>query len=124
MNNIITIATMTGFFGDLSLQFLSRYGTGWGLRPYFQQHGPAEALCIASGMMALFYILYVDVLKLPPNIYYLALYGVILDLLFRKFRIFPSLDGYYRHLNYFWSAVWGIIPMIIPYLIYKYLFNF
>ena len=31
--------------------------------------------------------------------------------------IFPSLKGYYSHLNYFWSAVWGAIPLMLPLLI-------
>ena len=34
-------------------------------------------------------------------------------------RLFQSLDEYYKHMNYFWSAFWGVIPMIIPLIIFK-----
>jgi hypothetical protein len=57
------IATLVGFFGDAILQFMVRMGmggsTGWGLKPYFKQHGSTEALFTAAGMMALFFVLYV-----------------------------------------------------------------
>jgi hypothetical protein len=62
-----------------------------------------------------------SVLYLPffqPTIIKLAIYGIILDLIFRKTMLFSSLKGYYQYFNYFWSAVWGAIPMIIPLLIY------
>jgi hypothetical protein len=115
--NIISISILTGFFGDALLQILVHYGIGdWGLKKYFKQHGRAESMFIASGMMGLFFLLYVN-LGLPLNLQYLAVYGILLDLLFRELNIFPSLKGYYKSLNYFWSAVWGIIPMILPLLI-------
>ncbi len=88
--------------------------TGWGLREYFKQHGSVESLFIAGGMMTLFYIIYLILLGLPPLWYYLAIYGILLDLFFRETMIFPSLQGYYDHLNYFWSAFWGAVPMILP----------
>ena len=72
----------------------------------------------AAGMMAIFYIIYVAA-GLPLKLQWLALYGVILDFIFRVSGIFPSLKGYYAHLNYFWSAVWGAIPMILPLLVWK-----
>ena len=62
-------------------------------------------------------IFYLFILGLQPTLYSLAIYGIILDLLFRKTMWFPSLKGYYNHLNYFWSAFWGAIPMILPLLI-------
>ena len=68
--------------------------------------------------MALFYVIYIQ-LKIPLNFVYLAIYGIVLDFIFRKLMIFPSLSGYYDSLNYFWSAVWGAIPLILPYLILK-----
>ena|SRR3972149_9620612 len=121
--NIISIATLTGFFGDVLLQLLVHFGVGeWGLKSYFQQHGRAESLFIASGMMALFYTIYV-LLGLPLKFEYLAIYGIILDLIFRLTRLFPSLDNYYKSLNYLESAIWGVIPMIIPLLIYNQLKN-
>ena len=120
--NIVSIAVLTGFFGDLLLQFFTKYtnlggSTGWGLISYFEHHGSGEALCIAAGMMGLFYILYL--FFLPLDYTFLALYGIVLDLLFRKTNLFPSLKGYYAHLNYFWSAVWGAIPMMLPYFIFN-----
>ena len=116
------IATLVGFFGDAILQVLVKMGmggqTGWGLKPYFKQHGSTEALFTAAGMMALFFVIYVAT-GLPLKLQYLAIYGILLDLLFREANLFPSLKGYYGHLNYFWSAVWGAIPMMIPLLIMK-----
>jgi hypothetical protein len=120
IDSLISISCLTGFVGDASLQVLSQFmggPTGWGLKEYFIQHGSIESLFIAGGMMTLFYVMYFNIFRLPRNLYYLALYGIILDLLFRTFRIFPSLDRYYKALNYFWSAVWGAIPMVLPLLV-------
>jgi hypothetical protein len=120
--NIVSIATLVGFVGDACLQILVNNGfggsTGWGLKPYFKQHGSAEAMCIAAGMLAIFFIIYVK-LGLPLKVEWLAVYGVILDLIFRKAMIFPSLSGYYTSLNYFESAIWGAIPMVIPLVLMK-----
>ena len=123
---IIMSAALTGFFGDAILQivcskrftntsiFSSDKGDDWGLKSYFKQHGIAESLCIATGMMTLFYIVYVYILRLPLNPIYLAVYGIILDYIFRKSEVFPSLSDYYKQLNYFESAVWGAIPLMLP----------
>jgi putative flippase GtrA len=114
---LIIIACLAGFIGDYILQILITFmggKTGWGLREYFKEHGSAESVFIAGGMMTLFYIIYLILLGLPPLWYYLAIYGILLDLFFRETMIFPSLQGYYEHLNYFWSAFWGAVPMILP----------
>lgn len=117
---LLLIAFMTGFFGDFILQRLVKNGYGnWGLSPYFKQHGENESLFIAAAMMYLFYALYFYVFQLPFKIEYLAVYGIILDYIFRKTMLFPSLKGYYNNLNYFWSAFWGAIPMILPLIIFK-----
>ena len=120
--NLVVIAAVVGLIGDALLQVMVRAGmggsSGWGLKEYFQQHGVGESLCVAAGMMALFYILYIA-LKWPLTWPWLALYGIVLDLLFRKLRLFSSLDGYYKSLNYFWSAVWGAIPLVLPLLIHQ-----
>ena len=116
-SRLLTISCLTGFIGDATLQFLTKFmggDTGWGLKEYFKQHGSAEALYIAGGMMTLFYVIYLVLLGLPPIWYYLAVYGVILDWIFRVTMIFPSLKGYYTQLNYFWSAFWGAVPMLMP----------
>jgi hypothetical protein len=122
--DLVSISFLVGFFGDLTLQIASpRIGgpTGWGLTPYFKQHGKAESLFIAGGMMALFFIIYLYIFRLKPNYLYLAIYGIILDLLFRWFRIFPSLDGYYEYLNYFWSGFWQAFSMILPLLVSQFI---
>jgi len=121
-DKLVTIACLTGFFGDASLQLMTKkFGmggpTGWGLKPYFALHGTGEALCVAAGMMSIFYIIYLYILRLPPVWYYLAIYGIVLDFIFRKLRLFQSLDGYYKALNYFWSAFWGAVPMVMPLLV-------
>lgn len=125
--DIVSISCLVGFFGDASLQLLSKYKKDnfWGLKPYFKQHGSSESLFIAGGMLALFYIIFiyifVNLFKIPLTWYTITIYAIILDLLFRKFSIFKSLNPYYDSLNYFWSAFWAIIPMLIPYFIYLYL---
>ena len=114
---LIAFACLSGFFGDALLQILTKYmggPTGWGLKEYFRQHGVAESMFVAAGMLTLFYVIYLFVLRLPVKWQYLALFGIILDYVFRKTMVFPSLKGYYQQLNYFWSAVWGAIPMILP----------
>jgi len=118
MNNflLLVLAFLTGFFGDAILQTLVHYKWDWGLKQYFEQHGIAESMFIAGGMLTFFYIIYI-VIKCPMKWYYIAIYGIILDLIFRVTGIFPSLKGYYEHLNYFWSAFWGAIPMLVPFVL-------
>jgi hypothetical protein len=115
---------MTGFAGDAALQsgieqFQMGGPTGWGLKEYFAQHGRVESLFIAGGMMSLFFVVYVYVLKLPLEYKYLAMYGVVLDFIFRKLELFPSLKGYYEYFGYGGSALWGAIPAVIPLFLYK-----
>ena len=121
--DLIVISCIAGFVGDALLQFGSNVlklggQTGWGLKSYFAQHGSSESVFIAGGMMTVFYIIYLYFLSFPINYVYLAIYGIILDFIFRKTEIFPSLRGYYGYFNYFWSAVWGAIPLILPLLIH------
>jgi len=123
MKNIIAIACIVGFIGDFLLQMGSKLGlggtTGWGLKEYFSQHGGIESLFIAGGMMTIFYVIYIYLLKFKVNYINLAIYGIVLDFIFRKLNVFPSLKGYYNYFNYFWSAVWGAIPLMLPYLIFN-----
>ena len=120
--NLVSLACFTGFVGDFLLQTGVKMGlggpTGWGLKEYFSLHGSAESLFIAGGMMSLFYALFL-LSGLAVNYKNLALYGIFLDLLFRKLMIFPSLKGYYEFFNYFWSAVWGVIPLCLPFQLSK-----
>ena len=118
-NLIILYAFFVGFIGDAILQIItSNTSYDWGLRKYFSQHGRPESLFIAGGMLVLFYsIIPSKFLSVTPfNIALIALYGIVLDLIFRKTMVFKSLDGYYNHLNYFWSGVWGAIPLVLPLL--------
>ena len=122
-SDLLALACLTGFVGDFILQVLTKYfhmcgETGWGLLEYFSQHGQVESLFIACGMMTIFYVIFIK-LGIKLNLVNLAVYGVVLDLVFRKLMIFPSLTGYYRSLNYFESGLWGAIPMILPYLLWK-----
>jgi hypothetical protein len=122
MWSLVSISCITGFIGDALLQITGPIlggKTGWGLIPYFEQHGSTESLFIAGGMMTIFYVIYLDFLRLPPSLLYLGIWGVALDLLFRETMLFPSLKGYYNHLNYFWSAFWGAVPMMLPLLLQK-----
>ena len=119
---LLAISCMVGFFGDIGLQILTVLGmggkTGWGLHEYFRQHGRLEAPFLAAGMMTLFYVLYLW-FKLPINYLSLALYGIILDLIFRFGRVFPSLAGYYKALNLLESGIWGAIPLTMPLFVYQ-----
>lgn len=120
--SLISIATITGFVGDGLLQIATNKlymggETGWGLKEYFKQHGSMESLFIAGGMMAIFYIIYLYIFQIKVSWIYLAIYGIVLDLIFRKTMLFQSLQGYYSHLNYVESAFWGAVPMILPLLI-------
>jgi len=122
MEKLLIIACLTGFFGDSILQCGTKNGmggpTGWGLNEYFKQHGAGESLFVAAGMMTLFYSIFI-MLKIPMNYLNLAIFGVVIDLLFRKLMIFKSLKGYYNYFSYFGSAFWIIIPMWIPFFIYQ-----
>jgi hypothetical protein len=114
---LLAIAIFTGFIGDATLQIWAKMGlggpNGWGLNKYFNQHGPAESLFVAGGMMGLFYATFM-LTGLPVTYVNLSIYGIIIDLLFRKFMIFKSLDGYYMYYSYFKTALFIAIPMCIP----------
>lgn len=119
--SLLSIACITGFVGDALLQIGVKNlhlgeTTGWGLKTYFAQHGAAESTFIAGGMMSIFYVFVIN--TMPVTYLNLAICGILLDLFFRETMLFASLKGYYQYFNYFWSAVWGIIPMIMPLLIY------
>jgi hypothetical protein len=69
-------------------------------------------------MGVLFYGAYIA-LKLPLNYTSMAIYAIILDLLWRQFNIFPSLDGYYKRFGYIQSALWEVIAMWLPLFFYR-----
>tara|TARA_B110000285_G_C15131837_1_gene624119 strand:+ start:1068 stop:1427 length:360 start_codon:yes stop_codon:yes gene_type:complete len=111
-------AFIIGMIGDFFLQQIVNYhpkGDFAGLKSYFEIHGVFESLLIAGGMMYFFGILF-DLTKQPKTFFNLAIYGTILDILFRQFRLFPSLDGYYNALTPFQSIIWAVIPINLPLL--------
>ena len=68
--------------------------------------------------MSLFYVIYIYLIPLPVTYLYMSIYAVFLDLFFRKTMCFPSLKGYYTFFNYGGSALWAIIPALLPLIIY------
>ena len=117
--NIESCAFLVGFFGDFFLQVLSKSPDfDFGLKKYFEVHGKAEALFIAGGMMTLFYILY-SLTGLPLKWQYIAVYGILLDILFRVYNIFPSLKWYYSALSPFWTCLWEAIAMVLPLILFN-----
>lgn len=111
------ISFFVGFFGDILLQttikIIPENKDIAGLRPYFKQHGRIESVFIASGLMFLAAYIF-QLTKFKLNYINLFLFGGFLDILFRFFRIFPSLDTYYIAMNPVESFIWAGIPMIIP----------
>jgi len=120
---LIPIAFIVGFIGDLLLQVMTqtlRMGgkTGWGLLQYFKLHGRWESATIAGGMLCAFYMAFM-VSHFKLTFLNMSIYGVVLDLAFRRFTIYPSLLGYYNNMSYIWSAVWGAIPMMLPLFVWN-----
>jgi len=116
--NLESVAFLVGFFGDIFLQILCKTTPfDYGLRGYFKEHVAPEAPFIAGGMMVLFYIIY-NFTGLPLKWQYIAIYGVILDILFRVLMIFPSLKGYYSALNPFWTCLWEAVAMVLVLVAY------
>lgn len=113
MSDFVSSSIVTGALGDFFLQGISKSHAEWGFKSYFKQHGFFESIFIASGMMALFSLLYVSYYPGPIDIYMVFLYGGFLDILFRYSRIMPSLDAYYDNVNPFLTFVWGGIPFVI-----------
>lgn len=107
-----------GFMGDFLLQLIVDYrGDLAGLKKYFEQHGKLESMFIAGGMMYCFGYIF-ELSEFEKNYQNLFFYGGLLDIIFRQYGLFESLnDSYYKELNSFQSFIWGGIPMILPKLI-------
>ena len=116
--NIESCAFIVGFFGDIFLQLYCKNSDRCGLNSYFTQHGSAEAPFIAGGMGVLFFIIY-NLFGLPLKWQYIAIYGVLLDIIFRKFMIFPSLKDYYISNTFFWTCLYEAIAMVLPLILYS-----
>lgn len=110
-------AFIVGVVGDAGLQIIVKSrGDLVGLKKYFDQHGIGESLTIAGGMMFGFGWLF-ELSGLEMNNTNLFMYGGLLDIAFRKMRLFPSLDGYYESLTPLESFTFGGIPMVLPNII-------
>ena len=109
-----TKAFFIGMIGDSILQMIVRYrGDFAGLKGYFEQHGIFESLCIAGGIMFIATYIYQQ-LGLPMKIIPLFIYGGILDILWWKFNLMPSLEHtYYAALNPIQSFFWGGFSTIL-----------
>lgn len=121
---LITISSIVGLVLDFFLQLSTRYfnlggKNGFGLKSYFLYHGTFESLCIASGMMVITFIIYLYFLPFNVNYLNLAIYGILIDFIFRQTMIFKDLISYYKQFNYFWTALFSAITMMIPYMIYN-----
>ena len=112
--NFRDISFLVGIIGDIILQtWVKLAGDVVGLKSYFMEHGIVESLLIAGGLMYVVTIIY-EQTKFKINYLNLFIYGIIIDLIMREFNLFPSLDEYYKVLNYFESAILGGLPMILP----------
>ena len=108
---------ITGFFGDIFLQYVQSNVMDIGLNSYFKVHGKLESMLIAGGLMAGL-ILPFQIFKIPITLTTMAIYGTGLDFIFRYARIMPSLDEYYKHNGIaVTSIIGGAIPMMLPLII-------
>lgn len=115
MYTILEKSFFIGVIGDALLQIIVRQqGNFAGLRDYFAQHGVLESLFIAGGTMFVATWIYI-MLGLPSSsIYFLFIYGGILDIIWRNANLMPSLQNtYYKALNPIQSFIWGGIPMTL-----------
>lgn len=108
-------AFLVGVVGDIFLQLYIRlFRDLAGLKPYFQRHYPFESVCIAAATMYIVAYLY-ELTGLPLTIPYLFIFGGIADIVWRQFKLMPSLDQtYYKALTPIESFIWGGIPMVLP----------
>ncbi len=109
-----------GVVGDALLQIISAYtnkGEEWGLNTHFREHGKLASLFIAGGMTTGTYLLsmvFQPFWRTPPygkpSMVILAATGAMLDVLFRKYMLMPSLRDYYRQLSPGMSVFWAAFP--------------
>jgi hypothetical protein len=119
--NLILIAWLVGFFGDLAVQLANKWGiigfSGNGLTTYFRIHGRAESAFIAAGIIAGFYAIWIG-LGLPLRWELILLVALILDLIWNYANVFPSLKEYYKE-PYIPRTILGVvIPFLLPLFIY------
>lgn len=118
-NNLIPFSI--GAIGDFILQCIvnsSDQNDLWGLKYYFERHGRMESIFIAGGMMQFFTVFYEEI-DPSLNTIGLIVYGSLIDLVFRYFDIFNSLENYYQKLSVPVTMFWGFFPL----LLFKYILN-
>lgn len=107
-----------GVIGDAALQVISAKtskGDEWGLKTHFQEHGWLSSLFIAGGMTTGTYWLAQIVARGKPSMVILGATGALLDVMFRRYMLMPSLRGYYSKLSPGMSAFWGAFPAALMY---------
>ena len=111
-------AFLVGVVGDLALQsFINNKNDLANLEQYFIQHGPLESATIAGGLMYAVSKVY-ELSELPLQPVPLFLYGGFLDIIFRQFHLYPSLNKtYYQALTPIQSWFWGGVPLVLPLLL-------
>jgi hypothetical protein len=118
---LVSIACLSGFLTDGLLQIFTKFSNVLGLKAYFHDQGSLQSLFIAAGMSGIFYIVYLYLLKLPVVWPYLALYGILIDLVFRRSALFPGLHNYYQKVNYVSSGFFAATSMVLPLFIAKHI---
>jgi hypothetical protein len=113
---VLSTAFVVGLIGDGLLNLIiSNSDYDWGLKEYFQTHGPLEAMFIASSLMMVTMAsglgLWGGVNK--SNSYaFLFVFGCLVDLAFRYLHLMPSLDKMYKHMYVVQSMVWAGGPLV------------
>lgn len=112
MSSFISNSLLTGAFGDIALQNITK-DDRFGLDTYFSIHGSLESVFIATGMMGIFSLLYQSFFPGQVDNLIVFIYGGLLDLFFRHTRIMPTLNSYYNNVSPPVTFIWGGIPFLI-----------
>lgn len=117
---LLIIAFALGFFGDLITQLIvksNRFGN-WGLNNYFAKHGVMESAFIAAGVVVGFYAFWIG-LGLPLKWQFILPVAIVLDFMWNKAHIFPSLDEYYKQPWFMRTILGVVIPFILPLILVR-----
>jgi hypothetical protein len=118
-------AFVVGLVGDILLNFSTQnLGYDFGLKKYFKHHGALEAMFIAAGLMWASMWLGLKLWPLdinhPDTVLFLFLFGSVVDVLFREYRLMPTLDGMYKSLHPFLSMIYAGGPLVLSYYAAKF----
>lgn len=119
---LVLIAWLVGFFGDLAVQAANRLNvigfSGVGLTTYFGIHGSVESAFIAAGMVAGFYAVWIGI-GAPLRWEFILLAALLLDLIWNLGNIFPSLTEYYKEPLIPRTLLGVVIPFLLPLFIWQ-----